>query len=375
MCRPNRRLRSVASAQARAEWCSTMKTKNPILWRELIYQQRAVPRSLQILDSVGIVIVAVALAGVLLWLLFDGFQVAGANYYPTNIFDIMKWGQVMVWVIHALAAIRAIISGADVVRRGAGATNWDELRLAGISPSRLLLGKWWAAFYRVRGWMVALGIIQLTLVGVLLGYTLLDLYGRQIIECLHQATKNGNLYYSAGYSCSLDKNAIFRLWQARSPISILGGAGIAVALSVAEMITSTAVGVTSGLLLRRHSASLLCGLCVRFFPVICFTLWPNDYWPGSPLPPLWAWRWYNYSWFALADGGTTGLMRIVSMSAVLYGIRPAEAAGLALVVSFGMLTLLFIGAMLTGWLVLNHNGFSSRLGRQTCPDAPPNAAE
>jgi len=107
------------------------------------------------------------------------------------------------------------------------------------------------------------------------------------------------------YACTLEGNDLFQAWQAQFGFSTLAGAGIAIALSVAEIMTSTAIGVASALLVRRFPFSLLSGLGVRFFPVVLFTLWPV-YW-DFPFLEIWSWRWCDFTWFALADGGTTPL--------------------------------------------------------------------
>jgi hypothetical protein len=161
-----------------------MKIKNPIYWRELHYQKYAVSRLVQIIDSVGIVVLTLCLACILVAVMVNRVERYTSNWLLPN-WELMKSAQLMSWAIHVLCVGRAIIAGMDVIRRD---QNWDDLILANISSGRFLFGKWRAAIYQMRGWLLALGLIQLTLIGVMLTSHLLTVYQDSIVRCYHDAT-------------------------------------------------------------------------------------------------------------------------------------------------------------------------------------------
>jgi len=108
---------------------------------------------------------------------------------------------------------------------------------------------------------------------------------------------------------------------------------------------------------------MLGGIFARLLPIVTFSLWPNAYSYAYYISPsyMWAWRWYEYTWFSLADDGMTGVMRM----ATLTGYSPpsgrsVEGISLALIAGFGMLILLFSTSMLASCAILRHEGFTHR---------------
>src|SRR5687768_10877417 len=106
-----------------------MRIKNPILRRELLHQQRTTPRVLQIVDSVGIIACVVVLTGLLIRILIQQFEPNSGAYGELQ---MIQWGQVFSWVVHALASIRAVVAGTEVIRRDSNGPNWDDLKLVNI---------------------------------------------------------------------------------------------------------------------------------------------------------------------------------------------------------------------------------------------------
>jgi hypothetical protein len=244
-----------------------------------------------------------------------------------------------------------------VIRRDSNGPNWDDLKLVNISPLRFLFGKWWAAFYRVRGWMVALGIMQMVLVGIMMSHYLMWMYKEHVYSCHFDITRHNDY---GSYYCVIEWDDNFKSWQTWSPLLIPLSISSAITLSIIEMMASTAIGVAFGLLLRGNLLGLLFGLIARTAPVIYYSTWPNEYSSQYYIAEseIWAWRWYEYTWFSLADGGTTAIMRMIVTPGWFdqYGRSP-EGIFTALAAGFGLLALLFMGAMFVSWLVLIARGF------------------
>jgi hypothetical protein len=137
-----------------------------------------------------------------------------------------------------------------------------------------------------------------------------------------------------------------------TPLSIIS----AILLSILEVLASTAVGIACSILFHGNVLSFT-GFFVRFFPIVVFTLWPSSYPEYSIFYGAnWAIRWFDYTWFSLADGGTTAILRMVVAPGFFYQ-RDATSIPSALFAGFGLLGLLVIGSIAVGWIALRINRF------------------
>jgi len=274
---------------------------------------------------------------------------------------MFQLSQIFIWLMYIAAVIRAVVAGSSSISHDTCSVIWDELKVTGITERRLLLGKWWAAFYQMRGWIVALGIIRLALVCLWMVEYVIFMYRMTLIPCYYEVT-----HHASSPRCAIEigyRAFDYAGWQKWSPLFIPASAVIVVALTMFELMASTGAGVAAGLLLRHRSRAMLGGIFARCLPIATFSLWPNFYSDAYYIPAayIWAWRWHEYTWFSLADDGMTGVMRMAG----LLGYFPAddrsvEGISLALIAGFGMLILLFSTSMLASCAILRHEGFTHR---------------
>ncbi len=306
------------------------------------------------MDSVGIVAVSLLLALLLIPVMVDNVTVNDPTG-PT----MFQLSQLVIWIMYIATVIRAVIAGASSISHDTYSVVWDELKVTGISERRFLLGKWWAAFYQMRGWIVALGIIRLALVCLWMVEYVIFMYRMILLPCYYEVT-----HHASSPRCAIEigyRAFDYAGWQKWSPLFIPASVGSVVALTVFELMASTAVGIAAGLLLRHRSRAMLGGIFVRFLPIVTFSLWPNVYSSAYYIPAsyIWAWRWLEYTWFSLADDGMTGVMRMAGLTGYFPADdRSVEGIPLALIAGFGMLILLFALSMITSWVILRLEGFN-----------------
>src|SRR5262249_20352187 len=78
-----------------------------------------------------------------------------------------------------------------------------------------------------------------------------------------------------------------------------------VVLTLIDVLCCTALGLAASALTRRGSTAAMLAILVRFIPVMLFGAFTR-YEIGN-----FSYRWWGYTPFALADGGTSPIMRLV----------------------------------------------------------------
>src|SRR5258708_15813204 len=152
--------------------------------------------------------------------------------------------------------------------------------------------------------MFGLGISHLVLVGLIGSYALLFSSAGSIQSCYQDITRG----FQPSESCNLE--GYWQPWYQWSTHSIPLATSLALGFCFCEILTCAAIGVTSSIVLGGHRLSLLLALFVRFLPVTIFSLWPDYPWAGAATT-TWMFRWREYTWFSLADSGTSAIMRTV----------------------------------------------------------------
>ena len=130
--------------------------RNPIVTREL-HRQRRISYRRRFLETVGIVVVALCFAVAMLVCVVytQDFRSWQAFIDPI---------QVLAWAFHAVAALRLLAAGFSVIASDRYWLGSDDLMVTPLSNWQLLFGKWLAAMDQLRGWVLALGIVQLGIV-------------------------------------------------------------------------------------------------------------------------------------------------------------------------------------------------------------------
>jgi hypothetical protein len=251
---------------------------NPILWQEITHQERSAPRWMRWEHFVGIF-------AAILTVIFLVSTLNSPEGYPATL--IMLY---CVWLIHTATAIRAIVAGSNVISREHVGATWDALMLTGVSARKVLLGKWRAALYRVRGWMLILGIVRLASLPIYI-LSLIRTYAWFMCGRYNSSS-------SPGY-CGIEANDFS--WV---PWAAILAVVMTVILTVLEVMCCTALGLATSALTRRGSLAAIVAIIIRFFPVLLFAGFTR-FEIGVA-----SWRWWRFTPFALADGGTSPLMQL-----------------------------------------------------------------
>lgn len=292
----------------------SVRPHNPVLERELSHQRRTTALWVQRLDVSGVVIAAMVIAIVMtVYCLNIDFYYDG--FYFFGDLETLRLVQVVAGVVYLLVMMRGLLAGIGVMNtQKIGSMDWDLLMLAGMSTQQILIGKWWAALHRIRGWMVALGIIRFALIASLAGQHIFYFYFHEY----HQLT------YHIQY-CDVSYNTIPDLKADCLATNILEGeitwaveipilTGMAVVLSLLEGIACTGIGIAAALVFRFNGIAILASVLFRGLPIFILSLTP----PEIPIyvDALYnlAAQWYSFTWFAIADGGVTALIRGASMN-------------------------------------------------------------
>jgi hypothetical protein len=252
------------------------QTDNPVLWQEITHQERSAPRWIRRSSQ----LVSILLLGLIMLVVLTVLD-------RTNGYPAMQIALFATWIVHSATALRAIVAGANAISREHVGLTWDALMLTGLSARLIVLGKWRAALYRVRGWMVLLGVVRLAT---------LPIYAVALLKTYASVMCGG--YYASTYSCALDTEFSWVPWAAVVAVSMT------VILTVLDMLCCTALGLAASAITRRGSTAALAAILVRFTPVVLFAA-STRHEIG-----VFSWRWWNYTPFALADGGTSPILRL-----------------------------------------------------------------
>ncbi len=296
---------------------------NPVLWQEFTHQERTAPRWMRRSSLLGIAAIVLILVGVPLTLQND-------NAYPT-----MQLALFVTWLVHAAVALRAIVAGANAISREHVGQTWDALTLTGLTDRQILLGKWRAALWRVRGWMVALGVVRLGMLPVFM-------VGLVKTFAWYMCGQYTYTQYGASYYCS----TVEMSWV---PWAAVLAVVMTVALTLLDVLCCTALGLAASALTRRGSTAAMVAILVRFTPVLLFGAFTR-YEIGT-----FSYRWWGYTPFALADGGTSPIMRLALPLIPWTRNQHLEAVpGLAL--SLLMISVFLLVAVIAAWAAIRRTG-------------------
>ncbi len=268
----------------------TIQPDNPILRAEINYQQRTIPRWLQWFDRFGVIVLALAISLALLLLPIKDDSY-GSGHWPTS--EMIYVLQVLLWISQLIVIFRCMFAGFNVMRHHRGWQQLDIILLTGITRKQLLNSKFWGALYQLRGWIVAFGILKLTVFAFVVINSIFfsyrsPLYGLRSVPI---NPINVKLYIDDGL-------------RNLPPINRIVITGVYIpAISMLEIMASAAIGMVSGLIPEK-TIGLGVAVILRLLPVISFTLFPDYLYTNG----FW-WRWYGYTWFSFADGGSTAILR------------------------------------------------------------------
>ncbi|MBL8160799.1 MAG: ABC transporter permease subunit, partial [Anaerolineae bacterium] len=250
---------------------------NPIEWLESRYQHRSTP--------------AFARRWWPLLPLGAGWAVAVIALTLQDVrASTREYAILLIWIVHALAASRAIVAGANAVSREHVSQTWDTLVLTGVSVRRILMGKWLAVLRQIAPWMLVLGAVRLAL---------LPVFMLAFVNRFAWRTAYGSSgYMSYGYS-----GTSYLDWVAWAAFVAVAAT---VLLTLLEMMACSALGLAASAVLRRGWPAMAAAFIVRFLPVILFAGFTRYEVGAAP-----SWRVLRFPPLSLADGGSASLYQLV----------------------------------------------------------------
>ncbi len=253
--------------------------QNPLAVRELYRQQRTTSFGRGFLESTGIVAVALCFSVAMLLCAVYGSTLGGR----LGLVDFEDPIEFLAWTFHAITLLRLLAAGVFSASSITSSSGSDELMVTPLSNWQLLGGQWWAALHRIRGWMLALGIVQIGVV----------------------ASIAFGLLISVSWSSS---NSVITIHGLEKPewltaTRLLFIIGSAIGITVLETLCCTALGMVAAIVVCSRF-SLLCAVSLRFAPVLIFA-----YFPKIPLRIPFG-RSRLYTWFSFADAGTGALIQM-----------------------------------------------------------------
>ncbi len=301
---------------------------NPVFWQEITHQRRSAPRSTRIGKVLAPLVLLAILIGVPLSL--SDPQIAFRHS--------REFALVSIWVIHAIVAVRCIIAGANTVSREHVSQTWDSLVLTGMSARQILFGKWFAALRRAAPWIVALGAVRLAMLPVLM------------IAMLHRYAYFSYRRYN--YSYAYDEPVLPTVeWL---PWATFAAVGLTVLITLVEAACCTLLGIFASTTFRRGAVAAATAIAVRFAPVAIFAAFTR-YELGSA-----SYRWYRYSPFAFADGGTSPLYLLVLPLTNWTRGRHMDALGTYSGVLLMLVAAAGIAFFVTLWMMRTSGALSAR---------------
>jgi hypothetical protein len=253
------------------------RVRNPILWQEFTHQQRSGPRWMRWGSVLGILLVGSAI--------FYVTTTLSRLDAPTREFAL-----IVIWIVHAATAVRAVVAGANTISREHVGQTWDALVLTGVSARRILFGKWRAALWRVRGWALVLGAVRLAMLPIFM----LALINRFVY------------FNSYRYNASYSNGYLYEVEFTWVPTATLIAVVMTVVLTILDVLCCTALGMAASAVCRRGSLATAIAIMIRFTPVTLFAAFTRYEIGAVP-----SYRLLRFTPFALADGGTSPLYQLV----------------------------------------------------------------
>jgi hypothetical protein len=297
--------------------------RNPLIERDLLYQQRTTGGSIALIETVGIVA-----AGI-------GFAVAMFYYFVHHLYPSPHWTQyhdgiqILAWLFHAAVVLRLIAAGARSTAWSRSILTSNELTLTSLSTIQLLSARWWGAMHQVRGWMLALGILQAGIVfSVALGTMMHFSY---VMACI-----SPSCIYTIGELSQTDIS---------SPARLLPIAASVVVIPILETMCCTALGIVCAISLGNRFG-LIAALTLRFVPVFIFSFVPDYLGPSTDF----MFRFAEYNWFSFADGGTGAALQLALSFDESY--PEFQRGKVALFAVAAMFVIYLIGSLVAAWALM-----------------------
>ncbi|MCC7451337.1 MAG: hypothetical protein IT324_28265 [Anaerolineae bacterium] len=303
------------------------RTENPIRWQEITHQQRTAPRWTHNGHILLILLVVTIVVGVPLTMV---------NRIDAQTRELALY---LIWIIHAVTAVRCITAGANAISREHVGQTWDALVLTGVSARRILLGKWRAALYRVRWWALAFGVIRLAMLPVFM------------LAFVHRIAwwRIGRYVTSGSYNVSSSNYYLSQYEMEWFPAAAVVAVVMTVVLTLLEVLACTALGLAFSAVTKRGTTATAAAFIVRFTPVALFAAFTR-YEVGMN-----SFRWYRFSPFALADGGTAPLYQLVLPLMSWTRGRHIEALpGLGM--ALGLVLILLIVSLVVAFIAIRRTG-------------------
>ncbi|MEO8612696.1 MAG: hypothetical protein ABI690_32680 [Chloroflexota bacterium] len=300
--------------------------RNPLVERDLLYQQRTTGHSIAFIETAGIVA-----AGI-------GFAAAMFYYFVHHLYPSPHWTQyhdgiqILAWIFHAAVALRLITAGARSTAWSRSILKSDELTLTSLSNRQLLIARWWGAMHQVRGWMLALGIVQ---VGIVFSAALgTMMHFGYVMDCI-----GPSCIYTIGELSQTDIS---------SPARLLPIAASVIAIPILETMCCTALGMVCAIGLGNRFG-LIAAIALRFVPVFIFSFVPDYLGPSTDF----MFRFAEYNWFSFADGGTgTALQLALSFDESWTEFQRGKVALFAIAAMF---VIYLIGSLAAAWALMRRS--------------------
>ncbi|MEP7288330.1 MAG: hypothetical protein ABI947_21475 [Chloroflexota bacterium] len=263
------------------------QTDNPVFWQEISHQQRSMPRHLRRWWAVGFVVLVLMIVGVALTL--------GTYDFPTRELAIY-----MIWLVHAVTVVRALVAGSNAISREHVGQTWDALILTGVSARQILFGKWRAALRQAAPWIVALGTIRLAMLPIFM----IALTVRFAWAIFITNSSNYSAASSSGIPYYVPDPVFEFTWV---PWAAVLAVVASVVLSILEGLACTALGLAASAIARRGIISTVTAFTIRFIPVALFAVFTRQ---ELGTEATYAYSVLRFAPFSLADAGTASISRL-----------------------------------------------------------------
>lgn len=262
---------------------------NPIAVREFRLYKRAIPSWIRHGETIGIITLSLVLcAYVIIHWLLNRSAIPLTYIYHWVSMEVIELVQVITAISYGFALMRFTAAGVSVANRYQRSTR-DDILITGISVNQVIWGQWYAAMYRVRGWMIALGLVRITAI--------------VIMAVDFQFSLNWNhLYFNQPNIVAYN----YGFYPFQFPLAMC----FCIVLTIVEVWATTGIGILTGSWLLNSGMAWVTASGLRALPIIIFSWFPTGKSPGPSYDFL-VLRWYEYTWFAFADGGTGAMLRLI----------------------------------------------------------------
>lgn len=298
---------------------------NPIEWQETQHQLRSLPVTARRYWFMTPLTLTLAVVVIGLTLIDVSAQTRNTAIY-------------FIWIVHMIAASRAISAGANAISREHVGKTWDALVLTNVSVRQILLGKWLGVLNRTAPWMLMLGVVRLVMIPI---FTI--------------AMMNRFVYFA------MNGSTIYGGYGQNMPMSWVGWSAFAavlftVLLTILEVMACTAIGLAASAIMRRGWTAMIVAFCIRFTPVILFGAFTR-YEVATGM----AYRVLRFPYLSLADGGTAPLY-LLSLP-YTYRTQTVHLDALPSVLMAGVLLGgMLVAALLIAWWAIRRDGALRAVG-------------